>query len=318
MGVIAGLVRFDREFFVVSPGSTVLLRFENNDLMPHNVVICRPGEETCMKVAEGAWALGDRAAALEYIPPDATDVLQHTRMLNPGESEALYFRAPEIEDDYPFTCTFPRHAYSMKGIMRVSVDLHQSAPEELSAEPIVLDPAKKPIVYRTTITGVSTSAIAVGMPKGPHYVFNPEQCTIALAWQGDFLDVSKDQMGRGGAGSKIRGEPFFRDSGESPLHLGAPSAKHAIQYRGYDLLDDMPVFHCEYDGVTVNLAAAPATGGTKLKLSHEVIAPKRDVFYVPPSGMDTHVANRGGGTRERGYIRFKAAPRIRTSFEIRP
>jgi plastocyanin len=318
MGVVTGLVRFDREFFVVGPGATVMLRFENNDLMPHNVVICTPGKETCTQVAEQAWALGERAAELAYIPPESKNILQHTGMLSPGESEVLYFRAPEVEDDYPFTCTFPRHAFTMRGIMRVSSDLHQPAPENLTAKPIELVVENEPIVHRTTISDVSTSAIAVGSPTSLHYVFNPEQCAVALIWKGRFLDVSRDRMGRGGGGSKIIGDAFFRDLDASPLRVGSARDAPSVRFGGYRLEKGYPIFSCSVNGVDLTHSARPDPKGEKLLVEYTLSNPKRDVYYVAPRGREGQVESIGPLPLRDGLLRLKAAEKVKIQLEIGP
>lgn len=60
-------------------------------------------------------------AGHEYIPPDSeSQVLAHTKLLGPGESDSVTFNAPFVPGDYDFVCTFPGHAtQGMKGSMTV-------------------------------------------------------------------------------------------------------------------------------------------------------------------------------------------------------
>ncbi|MDX1565596.1 MAG: hypothetical protein R3236_09335, partial [Phycisphaeraceae bacterium] len=44
IGVVGGTMRYDKEFFVVKPGSKVKLVLNNTDLMPHNLIVCAPGK----------------------------------------------------------------------------------------------------------------------------------------------------------------------------------------------------------------------------------------------------------------------------------
>ena len=57
--------------------------------------------------------------AKEYFPESKKDeVLAHTKLLGPGESETIYFTAP-VKGVYDYVCTFPGHFALMKGKMTV-------------------------------------------------------------------------------------------------------------------------------------------------------------------------------------------------------
>lgn len=109
-------LRFDVESFDVRAGSKVRFHFDNNDDMLHNLVVTTPG--TIDKVAEEALNLGIRGQELNYVP-DAAAVLFHTGLLEPETEESIYFMAPSEPGDYPFVCTFPGHAMTMRGILKV-------------------------------------------------------------------------------------------------------------------------------------------------------------------------------------------------------
>ena len=115
MSTLPGL-RYDQTLVTVKAGSKVKLTFYNNDDMPHNLVIVKPG--TADAVAQGAMALGLQGPAKNYVPA-SSDVLYHTRLMNPGTSESLFIEIPEAPGDYTYVCTFPGHAQSMRGVLRV-------------------------------------------------------------------------------------------------------------------------------------------------------------------------------------------------------
>jgi azurin len=118
LGTIHGQMKFDTELFTVSPGAKVKLMFSNSDEMQHNVVICQPGENVGLEVAQKAWALGADAMAKQFIPDDPR-VLFFSKVLEPEQSDTVTFDAPAKEGDYPYVCTLPGHATQMHGIMRV-------------------------------------------------------------------------------------------------------------------------------------------------------------------------------------------------------
>lgn len=108
-------LKFDKEHLEVKAGSKVKLSFNNNDDMLHNLVITTPGSSE--KVGQMAMDMGLDGANAGYIPNDKS-VLLHTCLIQPETTQSIYFTAPE-PGDYPFLCSFPGHAFVMKGIMRV-------------------------------------------------------------------------------------------------------------------------------------------------------------------------------------------------------
>ncbi|HEV7380710.1 MAG TPA: plastocyanin/azurin family copper-binding protein [Dyadobacter sp.] len=108
-------LKFDKELLEVKAGSKVKLSFNNNDDMLHNLVITTPA--THEKVAQLAIDMGLDGANAGYIPNDKS-VLFHTCLIQPETTQSIYFTAPE-PGDYPFLCSFPGHAFVMKGIIRV-------------------------------------------------------------------------------------------------------------------------------------------------------------------------------------------------------
>lgn len=109
-------LKYDRALIRLGAGRKLALTFNNNDDMAHNVVIKLA--ESADAVGMAAKTLGLDADDLEYVP--RTDqVLFHTFMLQPGQSETIYLEDPDTPGDYMFVCTFPGHYKSMRGIIRV-------------------------------------------------------------------------------------------------------------------------------------------------------------------------------------------------------
>src|SRR5690606_23670034 len=70
-------------------------------------------------VANAALALGDRGSEMNYVP-QTPKVLWSTRLIGPGETTSLSFKAPEKEGIYPYVCTYPGHGLVMFGAMYVT------------------------------------------------------------------------------------------------------------------------------------------------------------------------------------------------------
>tara|TARA_B100000886_G_scaffold276208_1_gene200140 strand:- start:164 stop:793 length:630 start_codon:yes stop_codon:yes gene_type:complete len=114
-------MKYNLEAFSVPPDSLVKLNFRNVGKMPkaamgHNVVFLKAG------VDSGAFATAAAAARdSEYIPAQLEDqILAHTKLLGPGESDTIEFTAPAVNGNYEFLCSFPAHLFAgMRGVMTV-------------------------------------------------------------------------------------------------------------------------------------------------------------------------------------------------------
>lgn len=116
LGTLPGL-KFDKNELSVKAGSKVSLVFSNNDDMLHNVVFTLPNAGD--KVGEAALALGLKGGDQSYVP-HLEEVLFHSKIIQPNESEKIFFVAPSKPGNYPFVCTFPGHHLFMKGILKVT------------------------------------------------------------------------------------------------------------------------------------------------------------------------------------------------------
>jgi azurin len=102
--------------FEVQSGALVTVILENVGSMPkeamgHDFVLLQSGSSVA-DFAQKAMTAKDNG----YIPADAPEMLEHTRLLGPGESDTLTFTAPPA-GSYPYLCTFPGHFGVMQGVM---------------------------------------------------------------------------------------------------------------------------------------------------------------------------------------------------------
>ncbi len=111
-------MRYDQSELVVKPGEQVKLIFENTDDMPHNLVFFQPGTDVvaiCNKQMEKP----EEALKRNWLPEDPA-MWMHSKLLNPKEKEEIVFKAPEKVGLYPFVCSFPGHAQTMQGKLKVA------------------------------------------------------------------------------------------------------------------------------------------------------------------------------------------------------
>ncbi len=116
-------MRFEPTAFEAKPGQKISVTFKNVGTTPkfsmgHNFLVLdrtvNAGNVT--KFLDTA----STEAAHDYVPPNAKEVLAHSKLMGPGESEVVTFNAPFIAGDYLYLCSFPGHySQGAKGIMTV-------------------------------------------------------------------------------------------------------------------------------------------------------------------------------------------------------
>jgi putative heme-binding domain-containing protein len=115
---------FDQETIVVQADKPVELIFENNDLMPHNLVITEQGAMSEVGRLAESTATDSDAAARNYVP-ESSRILQASPLLQPGQIRKMSFRAPAKTGVYPVVCTYPGHWRTMFAALYVVDDLDE-------------------------------------------------------------------------------------------------------------------------------------------------------------------------------------------------
>ncbi|HMI90817.1 MAG TPA: plastocyanin/azurin family copper-binding protein, partial [Polyangiales bacterium] len=103
---------------IEAPAGKIKIELKNagalpKEVMGHNLTVLKPGSDPMAFAAKAM-----PAKATDYIPADKPEVLAHTKLLGPGESEII-----ELEltaGTYPFLCTFPGHVGLMSGQLVVN------------------------------------------------------------------------------------------------------------------------------------------------------------------------------------------------------
>ena len=112
-------MRYDVTDFTVAPGAEVRIVFENVDDMPHNLVLFQAGTDVAA-VAMKNMEKPEEAMKRDWLPDDPR-MLAHSKAVAPKTKDEFAFKAPDKGGSYPYVCTFPGHALSMQGKMRVAL-----------------------------------------------------------------------------------------------------------------------------------------------------------------------------------------------------
>jgi hypothetical protein len=105
---------YDVKELTVKAGKKIKLTFANTDVMPHNLLVTKPGKADA--VMNAAIVMGAAGFEKGFIPA-GDDVLHHTKLLDMNKEETLEFTLPAA-GDYPFVCSFPGHGIIMRGVLR--------------------------------------------------------------------------------------------------------------------------------------------------------------------------------------------------------
>jgi putative heme-binding domain-containing protein len=138
LGTVPEQMLFDKERLAVQAGKPVEFVFENNDLMPHNFVVTKPGALEEVGLLAESTATQPGALERNYVPPSGK-ILLASRLLQPRDSQRLDFSAPAQPGVYPYVCTYPGHWRRMYGALYVVEDFEQyrADPESyLGAHPL--------------------------------------------------------------------------------------------------------------------------------------------------------------------------------------
>ncbi len=114
-------MKYNLTRFEVKAGQEVTVSLTNMGNMPkaamaHNWILLKKGADP--KAFSDAAVT---AAATDYIPPALADqIIAHTKLLGPKQTDEIKFTAPAEPGEYHFLCSFPAHFLSgMTGVMVV-------------------------------------------------------------------------------------------------------------------------------------------------------------------------------------------------------
>jgi azurin len=114
-------MKFNLTRLEVTAGQDVTVSLTNMGNMPkvamgHNWVLLK--KEADIKAFNDAAVM---AAVTDYVPAAlASQVIAHTKLLGPKQSDEVKFKAPTEPGEYVYLCTFPAHYLSgMKGVLVV-------------------------------------------------------------------------------------------------------------------------------------------------------------------------------------------------------
>ena len=115
-------MKFDVSTIEAKPGQKLIITLKDVGSTPkfsmgHNFTVLNKGTNVNKFIEAGA-----EHAANSYLDPAMKgNIIATTKLLGPGESDTITFKAPMVPAEYDFVCTFPGHyAVGMKGKLIVA------------------------------------------------------------------------------------------------------------------------------------------------------------------------------------------------------
>jgi putative heme-binding domain-containing protein len=183
LGTVTDQMLFDKERIVVQAGKPAEIIFENTDIMPHNLVVARPGSLADLGALADTTGTQPGALDRQYVPSAPAMILFSSQLLMPRNSQKIDFTAPAEPGVYPYVCTFPGHWRRMHGAMYVVADLDEylGDPEAyLAKNPLkIADELLKYNRPRTEWKLAELAPLVKGMDHGRSFANGKQLFTIA-------------------------------------------------------------------------------------------------------------------------------------------
>jgi len=117
-------MRYDITRIVVEAGKPFEVIFENEDMMPHNLVVVEPGaREEVGTQAEKMQPVADKQGKM-FVPKNKK-ILASSHLVEPGQQETMKLKAPSTPGNYEYVCTYPEHWKNMFGKLVVVKDIDE-------------------------------------------------------------------------------------------------------------------------------------------------------------------------------------------------
>ena len=271
MKMVEGL-RFSPVRFSVKGHDKVELALENHDPndQPHNFVLIKP--DALAEIQKASLEIGPESVERGFVP-EHDGILVASGMLNPEGRETLTFDVPKEAGVYYYVCTFPGHAQVMYGAFYVETrwkdtiafdpHLPQVVRDAELQKTIAQSDTRRPTFARLFLPEAGPAAIAVALPGTQNFCWDAGTCRLRYAWSGAFVDPTQLFNSNGSKLAKVLGDIYWRSGGDEKtigLQFG-DSPANSVDFQGYRVVDGLPEFHYEVDGVAVKEHITSSEGG---------------------------------------------------------
>ena len=142
------------------------------------------------------------------------------------------------------------------------------AAKQIMDSSVVKITAKEAVrIFQRPVRNLPFKSISVGFPSGINYAFNPVSCSVVGAWQGDFLNIGPNVVGRGAYPSEPLGRWLFH----SPEILAVESSDGGCRYDSMSTLseDGAPEFRFSFGEMKYTLTGEESDGGLLISINRD-------------------------------------------------
>ena len=109
---------YDKKTLTAKAGK-IKITLDNKSAIPqpHNIMVLKPGTKDKVIALANAMLTDPNAMAKDFVP-ESPDILQHSKLIQPGQSGFIEITLEAGE--YPYLCTFPGHSILMNGVLTVT------------------------------------------------------------------------------------------------------------------------------------------------------------------------------------------------------
>ena len=114
----ANPLMYDQKTLTAKAGK-IKITLDNKSAIPqpHNIMVLKPGSKDKVIALANGMLTDPNAMAKDYVP-DSPDIIQHTKLIQPGQTG--FVEVTLEAGEYPYLCTFPGHAILMNGVLTVT------------------------------------------------------------------------------------------------------------------------------------------------------------------------------------------------------
>jgi hypothetical protein len=163
----------------------------------------------------------------------------------------------------------------------------------------------RPIVQRGFLPDASPRSVAVGLPGGISYCFDTESGSLRYAWSGGFLDLKPTWHERGASPPNLLGTRFFTAPAGTVWRLNESDPAVTLRFRGYELVQGLPVFRFTVAGTEIRQRLDAADGGLRIRL--ERLSGTDPLQLRVPAGLRVQFARSGQSAGPADWVALPAA-----------
>lgn len=149
------------------------------------------------------------------------------------------------------------------------------------------------IVQRTYLPDAYPGALAVTMPGGPTFCFDPVRGGVSQINDGDFVDLRPRWITKRGEPARVSGEVFYRDATRGLFWMAADGSEPPFKFRGYSVEGPYPELYYKVGDREVREQVLPLASGMGILRKFRVGPGTQPIWYKSEPQTGAEVTAKG-------------------------